>query len=50
MDDSNLCLERLDYAVMDTHESQILYVESQEFYKGLNMEVKQLVPLPLLER
>jgi hypothetical protein len=45
-DDRNLCLvlERIDFAVMDTqftHESQIIYIELQEFYVGLNIHFEK---------
>lgn len=45
-----LCLECLDFAIMDTHECQPLYLEIQEFYEGLNMKVEQQVPMLLVER
>ncbi|TYJ49273.1 hypothetical protein E1A91_A01G123100v1 [Gossypium mustelinum] len=49
-DGRKLCLECLDSAVMDTKECQPLYLDIQEFYEGLNMEVEQQVPLLLVER
>ncbi|TVU12318.1 hypothetical protein EJB05_45956 [Eragrostis curvula] len=49
-DGRKLCLECLDSAVMDTRECQPLYLEIQAFYEGLNMKVKQQVPLLLVER
>lgn len=49
-DGRKLCLECLDSAIMDTHECQPLYLEIQDFYEGLNMKVKQQVPMLLVER
>ncbi|CAA2983969.1 DA1 isoform X1 [Olea europaea subsp. europaea] len=49
-DGRKLCLECLDSAVMDTNGCQPLYLDIQEFYEGLNMKVKQQVPLLLVER
>ncbi|KAL2489405.1 LIM zinc-binding domain-containing protein [Forsythia ovata] len=49
-DGRNLCLECLDSAVIDTNECQPLYLDILDFYEGLNMEVKQQVPLLLVER
>ncbi|KAL9357058.1 hypothetical protein Peur_050311 [Populus x canadensis] len=49
-DGRKLCLECLDSAIMDTHECQPLYFEIREFYEGLNMKVKQEIPLLLVER
>nr|DAD21772.1 TPA_asm: hypothetical protein HUJ06_023235 [Nelumbo nucifera] len=49
-DGRKLCLECLDSAIMDTSECQPLYLDIQEFYEGLNMQVKQQVPLLLVER
>ncbi|XP_057449443.1 protein DA1-related 1-like [Lotus japonicus] len=49
-DGRKLCLECLDSVIMDTHECQPLYLEIQEFYEGLNMKVKQQVPMLLVER
>ncbi|CAK9171777.1 unnamed protein product [Ilex paraguariensis] len=49
-DGRKLCLECLDSAIMDTNECQPLYLDIQEFYEGLNMKVKQQVPLLLVER
>ncbi|XP_061375167.1 protein DA1-related 1-like isoform X2 [Gastrolobium bilobum] len=49
-DGRKLCLECLDSAIMDTHECQPLYLEIQEFYEGLNMKIKQQIPMLLVER
>lgn len=49
-DGRKLCLECLDSAVMDTNGCQPVYLDIQEFYEGLNMKVKQQVPLLLVER
>nr|DAD40625.1 TPA_asm: hypothetical protein HUJ06_014948 [Nelumbo nucifera] len=49
-DGRKLCLECLDSAIMDTSECQPLYLDIQEFYEGLNMQVKQQIPLLLVER
>ncbi|XP_031117741.1 protein DA1-related 1-like [Ipomoea triloba] len=49
-DGRKLCLECLDSAILDTFECQPLYIEIQEFYEGLNMKVKQQIPLLLVER
>ncbi|KAJ6997264.1 hypothetical protein NC653_013744 [Populus alba x Populus x berolinensis] len=49
-DGRKLCLECLDSAIMDTHECQPLYLEIRKFYEGLNMKVKQEIPLLLVER
>lgn len=49
-DGRKLCLECLDSAIMDTNECQPLHLEIQEFYRSLNMEVEQQVPLLLVER
>ncbi|KAL2242046.1 UNVERIFIED_CONTAM: Protein DA1-related 1 [Sesamum indicum] len=45
-----LCLECLDSAIMDTKECQPLFLEIQEFFKGLNMKLTQQVPLLLVEK
>ncbi|KAK6115861.1 hypothetical protein DH2020_008130 [Rehmannia glutinosa] len=49
-DGRKLCLECLDSAIMDTNECQPLFLDIQEFYKGLNMKVTQKVPLLLVEK
>ncbi|KAK6118904.1 hypothetical protein DH2020_047357 [Rehmannia glutinosa] len=49
-DGRKLCLECLDSAIMDTKECQPLFLDIQEFYKGLNMKVTQKVPLLLVEK
>ncbi|GFQ06519.1 protein da1 [Phtheirospermum japonicum] len=49
-DGRKLCLECLDSAIMDTNECQPLFIEIQEFFKGLNMKVTQNVPLLLVEK
>ncbi|XP_031385702.1 protein DA1-related 1-like [Punica granatum] len=49
-DGRRLCLECLSSAIMDSEESKPLYDEIREFYKDLDMEVKQHIPLLLVER
>ncbi|KAI3460284.1 hypothetical protein Pfo_016947 [Paulownia fortunei] len=49
-DGRKLCLECLDSAIMDTKECQPLFLDIQEFFKGLNMKVTQQVPLLLVEK
>ncbi|WOL07825.1 protein DA1-related 1 [Canna indica] len=49
-DGRKLCLECLNFSIMDTTECQPLYLDIQEFYEGLNMKVEQQIPLLLVER
>lgn len=49
-DGRKLCLECLDSAIMDTNECHPLHLDILEFYEGLNMKVKQQIPLLLVER
>ncbi|KAG6476023.1 hypothetical protein ZIOFF_065258 [Zingiber officinale] len=49
-DGRKLCLECLNFSIMDTTECQPLYLDIQEFYEGLNMKVEQPIPLLLVER
>ncbi|XP_074557461.1 protein DA1-related 1-like [Curcuma longa] len=49
-DGRKLCLECLNFSIMDTSECQPLYLDIQEFYEGLNMKVEQQIPLLLVER
>ncbi|CAL9103954.1 unnamed protein product [Musa textilis] len=49
-DGRKLCLECLNFSIMDTNECQPLYLDIQEFYEGLNMKVEQQIPLLLVER
>ncbi|XP_008797001.1 protein DA1-related 1-like [Phoenix dactylifera] len=49
-DGRKLCLECLNFAIMDNSECQPLYIDIQEFYEGLNMKVEQQIPLLLVER
>ncbi|KAL2489478.1 Protein DA1-related 1 [Forsythia ovata] len=49
-DGRDLCLECLNSAIMDTDECQPLYLRVQEFFEGLNMEVKEEVPLLLVDK
>ncbi|XP_018845992.1 protein DA1-like isoform X2 [Juglans regia] len=49
-DGRKLCLACLESAIMDTVDCQPLYIDIQQFYEGLNMEVEQQIPLLLVER
>lgn len=49
-DGRKLCLECLNFAIMDTSECQPLYLGIKEFYEGLYMKVEQQIPLLLVER
>eukprot|EP00268_Persea_americana_P009025 TRINITY_DN1355_c0_g1_i8.p1 TRINITY_DN1355_c0_g1~~TRINITY_DN1355_c0_g1_i8.p1 ORF type:complete len:471 (+),score=84.27 TRINITY_DN1355_c0_g1_i8:551-1963(+) len=49
-DGRKLCLECLDSAIMETNECHPLHLDILEFYEGLNMKVKQQIPLLLVER
>lgn len=49
-DGRKLCLECLDSAIMDTDECQPLFLDIQEFFEGLNMKIKQQVPLLLVDK
>ncbi|KAK8954804.1 Protein DA1 [Platanthera zijinensis] len=43
------CLECFESSIMDIDECQPLYRDIQNFYKGLNMEIDQKIPLHLVE-
>lgn len=49
-DDRKLCLQCLNSAVTDYQESQPLYCNVDEFFRGLDMEVHQQIPFHLVER
>ncbi|XP_042011329.1 protein DA1-related 1-like isoform X1 [Salvia splendens] len=49
-DGRKLCPECQSSSIMGTNECQLLYLEIQEFYKGLLKKVEQQVPLLLVER
>lgn len=49
-DGRKLCLECLDSSIMDTGECQPLYHEIRDFYEGMNMRIKQQIPMLLVER
>ncbi|KAK8954805.1 Protein DA1-related 1 [Platanthera zijinensis] len=43
------CLECFESSIMDIDECQPIYRDIQKFYKGLNMEIDQKIPLHLVE-
>ncbi|KAH7300814.1 hypothetical protein KP509_24G079900 [Ceratopteris richardii] len=49
-DKRKLCLECLHTSIMDTGECQPLYHEIRDFFEGMQMKIKQEIPMLLVER
>ncbi|KAG9160790.1 hypothetical protein Leryth_008615 [Lithospermum erythrorhizon] len=49
-DGRSLCLECMEYAVMDTTDGQSLYHSIRDYYEGMNMTIDQQIPMLLVER
>lgn len=49
-DGRSLCLECMEYAIMDTGDCQPLYHAIRDFYEGMNMKLDQQIPMLLVAR
>ncbi|CAK9171833.1 unnamed protein product [Ilex paraguariensis] len=49
-DGRSLCLECMEYAIMDTGDCQPLYHAIRDYYEGMNMRLDQQIPMLLVER